>query len=93
MENWLEPILYAFLRLKTSERSGLLVREGTRVNKGEVKPLTSGERASISKFHIVVTKTMLVLLLLLAQMLSNKLFAPAVREISFNRCLALSKER
>jgi hypothetical protein len=25
------------------------------VNKGEVKPLTSGERASISKFHIVVT--------------------------------------
>ena len=65
------------------------------MNKGEVKPLTSGERASISKFHIVVTKTMLVfspLLLLLAQMLSNKLFAPAVREISFNRCLALSKE-
>lgn len=25
------------------------------MNKGEVKPLTSGERASISKFHIVVT--------------------------------------
>lgn len=30
------------------------------MNKGEVKPLTSGERASISKFHIFVTKTMLV---------------------------------